>query len=73
MHFSNQKYASMCTTAVNCAGMTTEWFQVYVFQGVTGACNSVVDYTTCDSLCVAKPVKKETETTFFTTETTQQK
>jgi len=53
--------------------MTTEWFQVYVFQGVTGACNSVVDYTKCGSSCVAKPMKKETETTFFTTETTQQK
>ena len=39
----------------------------------TGACHSVVDYTKYDSSCVAKPMKKETETTLFTTEATQQK
>ena len=38
-----------------------------------GACNSIIDYTKCDSSCVAKPVKKKTETALFTTEATQQK
>ena len=38
-----------------------------------GACNSVVCYTKCDAPCGAEPVKKETETTLFTTEATQQK